>query len=200
MSFTSISTASLVVTRTPKPLTAFKDAGRMLVLSCTGMRALGEVVLGSDPAAVPLAGVKKINRIAPYSDRVGWRAGWVQYFSQEQVRGLWTSPDPAFGGLLEEHEPFKALDGGDNVSTEVFCSQQAGFYHRFTPERPAAHLEFVDIPVHYFPVEQPAPAGKGNAPFRLASVQIRFSFFLALVVRDPEDNFHLLKTVPWSFR
>ncbi len=199
MSFTTISTATLAVTRAPAPLTDIQNAGKLMVLSCTGMQARGEVTLGGAPGAPPPAGVNLIPRTAPFSTRVGWRAGWVQLFTQEKVQGVWTSPDPTGGGLLEEHDTFTALDGGDEVASEYFCSQKPGFYHRFTPERPTAQLAFIDIPIHYFEMEKPAPAGKGPAPFRLASVQLRFSFILALLVRDPEDHFHVLKSLPWTF-
>ena len=49
MNVSGISSASLAVTRAPAPLTDIQNGGKLMVLSCTGLQALGEVTLGGAP-------------------------------------------------------------------------------------------------------------------------------------------------------
>jgi hypothetical protein len=165
---------------------------------CDNFKATGEVALAEGPPDADIARTPRIPRAASSPVGMGWRAGWVQLCCQEEVWAIYRGANPSDGTIRARWPSYEALDTFSSDSSDVFVTFRAPFYKELSAASPLASIEFVDIPIHEFETTL-----MNNVTRKINTIAVsvaRFSFILALAVKDPEDHLHVVKWLPWWAR
>jgi hypothetical protein len=165
---------------------------------CENLRVTGEATLGEGAPDAGAARIPLIPRARSSSSGMGWRVGWVQLSCQEEVWAIYRGDNPSDGTLLAKWPSYETLDTKSSDTSEIFVTFDAPFYKLLSAASPTAAVEFRDIPIQEFVTSMTnTMTRKINT---IAVTVAKFSFILALAARDPEDNLHVLKWVPWWVR
>jgi len=189
-----ITSCSITPVTPPVAAEPFMDEGNMLFQG-ENFTVGGSVGMGPPPSSLREV---VIPRVLAYPIRVGWRAGWIQLCSQDEIWAIYRGAASADGSLLAKWTVCDTFDTKSTDNSELWVQMADKFLVYLSASKTTGLLEFKDVPHQYFePSLTNRITGRKNI---LAVAVVRMSFILALAAKDPEDNLHLMKHMTWKLQ